>query len=729
MNDQSKRPLNLRSLNWRSLNLRSLIWRTWILVLLSTFLVSLAIDGSQRAAAQEQIPSPKGEVDPDAKDPFADEDADDQDEEDEEDDKDEEDLSRRGPTEPESPRFRRGNFDPMALDASTFDSRDFRDVSNFSLITQGTLDRLHSPILRQDLQINGAQSCAVSNCHNGPRPAVAQPWARRGSAYQLWVENDPHSRSWRTICGDESIAIMKRLHIMEGDKIVDQAGFDNCLACHNSVRRYNEPRVAVDPLAIGTANASDRERGECRIRTTDGDADDVNTFLREGVGCSSCHGPSERWINTHFQAGWSPDGATGEGFVEAGDLMVRARMCASCHVGDKDRDMNHDIIAAGHPALRYEMATFHAWQPKHWRDEEAADRTYYEAQLWLAGQIAAADASLSLIQTRAADAHSVSEWPEFSSYDCASCHHNLGLDNARKPIRDSRKATAMYSAWNEAGLRWLLDFRIETGVAVTEDYELLDAVNQVREQMESPPRSKASQVADSALAARMALARWTDGVPGMQERQVFRSDRLADLVVSAAGKRATFATWESTVQFYLAAVAARESWPGGWNGPLKNVADPLRSGLRYPEMIDVSRFAKRNSGGPTLNRADAMLLGIELAGQLGPVSIEEWFDVEDDEVITESLQRELEGMIRDINARWERKTADRIREGEKRDRERKLKEKEEKEEKDDEPEAKKLSPEELKQQLLERLNQSSEDNEEEDVKDESTEDREADTDV
>ena len=30
--------------------------------------------------------------------------------------------------------------------------------------------------------------------------------------------------------------------------------------------------------------------------------------------------------------------------------------------------MNHDMIAAGHPALHYEFATYHECQPKHWRE-------------------------------------------------------------------------------------------------------------------------------------------------------------------------------------------------------------------------------------------------------------------------------------------------------------------------------------------------------------------------
>ena len=526
------------------------------------------------------------------------------------------------------------------------------------LFSPGTLDRLHSPILRQDLVVNGAASCATSNCHAGPRPGVTQATVRRGAEYQLWLDNDPHAQSWKTICSDESVAMMQRLKIMDGDQIIDQVGFDNCMACHNSTRRYNEPRTNRDTYA-GPSDAVHMTQFAPRHNQTG--PNDVNTFQREGVGCSACHGPSERWIGTHFQHQWSSSFASDDGFVDAADLYVRARMCASCHVGDKDRDMNHDIIAAGHPALRYELATFHAWQPKHWRDAEAKDRTYYEAQLWLAGQIAATDASLALLETRAAKSHSVSQWPEFASYDCASCHHNLGLQNSRTAITDDRKAVALYSSWNDAGLRWLVQYRIETGAATSDDFELLESLDRVKLQMESQPKADPGFVAELALQARTSLAQWFDGPAGQSERAQFRSDRLGNLVAAAAGKRQTWQTWESAVQFYLAAVAARESWPGGWHGPVHNLAQPLRVGLRYPEMIDVSRYSKRNESGPTLNRAEATKLGIEMAGWLGPIyQPESSEELQDDEAETQALQNELQEMIQRINERWKRLNQQRI---------------------------------------------------------------------
>jgi hypothetical protein len=179
----------------------------------------------------------------------------------------------------------------------------------------------------------------------------------------------------------------------------------------------------------------------------------------------------------------------------------------------------------------------------------------------------------------------------------------------------------------------------------------------VKLQMEAEAKPSREAVTAAATHAREALANWLDGTPGMHLRHTFRSDRLGQVVASAAGKKATFQTWESAVQFYLAAVAARESWPGGWNGPLRNVADRMQFGLRYPDRIDVSRFAKRDGSSPTATRIEAMSLGIELAGWLGPVQPEMMLDQDDQ--APQDARRRLNELIDEINSRWEQRRLER----------------------------------------------------------------------
>lgn len=489
------------------------------------------------------------------------------------------------------------------------------------LLTAGTLDRLHGALLRADLSLLGAQSCAAASCHGGPRPGTANTRADRGSEYPLWLENDPHARSWQTISSPQSVEMMRKANIMQGNAIIDQAGFDNCLACHNTTKRFDEPRSHVQ--------------------------------RSEGVGCGGCHGPEQLWARSHYQRGFDPLASAGSGFVPNGDLLARARMCASCHVGDQDRDMNHDLIAAGHPPLRFELATYHAWQPKHWRDAEAADRTFYEAQLWLAGQIAAADAALSLLQTRTGRRHTTSPWPEFSAYDCSSCHHALALDNARSaPQADAAIAVAPLSQWNIAGLQWVIEDFVDRGVATEEDLRLLGTLGRVREEMESAAIPDPQRTHAAAVEARRAIDAWVRG-PGSSMQRRFRSDSLGRIAARASGKSASFNTWESAAQLYLALVAARESWPGGWSGPLQPISEQLRRGLRYPEMVNTPAFALSGPPGPTATRAQARQLSLQIAMHLGPITLDGTPLPGEDDPAPHALQSELESALQEAAAQWQ----------------------------------------------------------------------------
>ena len=493
-----------------------------------------------------------------------------------------------------------------------------------SVVDPWSLDRLHSPILRHDLKIFGAQSCAAASCHGGPRPGALQPDVRRGAEFMLWLEDDPHAKSWRTMCGDTSQSILRRLNIIDPfGNVTDKAGFDNCLACHNSTQKYKPSSIAQ-----------------------------ATTHRPEGVGCSACHGPSERWIVTHDQFDFSPASATELGFVNAGDLYTRARMCASCHIGDKDRDMNHDIIAAGHPVLRYEFATYHNRLPKHWRDPESCDTTSFEPQLWFAGQVASADASLSLVQARASKSHSVSVWPELASYDCASCHHQLGFQSQRGVWGSGKKSRARFSSWNDSGLRWILSQRLETDTSISEDVELLAALDRLGDILSNATNPDRLQAAQAAQHARHVLRTWFDSVAGSTERSTMNVARLNQIIAHAAGRAETFESFESTSQYYLAAIASRCGWPGGPDGQPRTSANHLRHLLK--------QVAERNPESQ-ISSANIRLAGIQLGGWLGPVRNvkiespdETWQAKENDDG-----QQRLNELFREIQERWEERDAER----------------------------------------------------------------------
>jgi hypothetical protein len=239
----------------------------------------------------------------------------------------------------------------------------------------------------------GAPSCSASACHGGPAAGISSAHALRGSEYPLWIESDPHARSWRTLNSDRSVEILERLQILIDGKIANTSGYQNCLACHNT--------------------------------STELTSDGILAAIPEGVGCEACHGPAEAWRDSHYQGPVSVQMAIDHlGMVNTASELVRAKACSLCHVGGPDRDMNHDIIAAGHPALYFDYATYLKAYPKHWREEPHSPPATALGR-WLIGQVTKADSELELIETRIASAHPHSTWPEFSNQQCTSCHQPL----------------------------------------------------------------------------------------------------------------------------------------------------------------------------------------------------------------------------------------------------------------------------------------------------------------
>lgn len=466
--------------------------------------------------------------------------------------------------------------------------------------TPKTLDQLHGGILGEGVRTLSATSCAAASCHGGPRPGLGNEGAQRANAYLLWLENDPHAKSWRTITGPESSQMLDRLGIVRDGQIVDLDGFNNCLACHNST-------PLDSPASLTKASPS-------------------ANWHPEGVGCGACHGPAEQWKSQHYLASWDPWQASEDGFVPAGDMLTRARMCASCHVGDSDRDMNHDIIAAGHPALYFEMTAYHDRLPKHWRDPPSQVPALGDAELWIAGAIANADASLALLQGQAEKKTAVSTWPELSAYDCSSCHHSLRLGNQREPLADpTRRGHAKVSQWNVFGVQQLLERQRREGEFSVAGEAVLQGLERIRSELEATPYPAAERIAQTAARTREHLARWSSpqpspGQPPLRPTTVWRpqeTDQLLKFVHHATTNSRTFATWEGAAQFYLLTAASRNSWPASSESVLRKHVSYLRRGLAFPENHDSPRYSITRPEGSGATRDEIRALAIEIREALG----------------------------------------------------------------------------------------------------------------
>jgi hypothetical protein len=110
-----------------------------------------------------------------------------------------------------------------------------------------------------------------------------------------------------------------------------------------------------------------------------------------------------------------------------------------CHVGAPAekalpvRDMNHDMVAAGHPRLNFDYAEYLRRLPHHWREKERAiDGDYARGQgfavrLWLVGRVAHAEVACKLLADRIQrlTTDDRTPWPEFAEFNCAACHSTI----------------------------------------------------------------------------------------------------------------------------------------------------------------------------------------------------------------------------------------------------------------------------------------------------------------
>jgi hypothetical protein len=247
------------------------------------------------------------------------------------------------------------------------------------------------------VRLTGTNSCSGRACHGAAGPTVS---TSVGNEFAIWRLHDKHAEAYAVLLGDRAKIIARNLGSPEGRAELDS----RCLACHTN------PRAAL-------ADAPEPLRAERAF----------------GVGCESCHGPATKWLGPHTSLTWkklSPQEKERDfGMAALGDLATRALVCAGCHVGAPAepndgipaRDLDHDLLAAGHPRSNFELGSFLANVPKHWVEKNRDPG--FEARVWAVGQVASAQAALTLLTDRATDERR--PWPQFADHDCYACHHDL----------------------------------------------------------------------------------------------------------------------------------------------------------------------------------------------------------------------------------------------------------------------------------------------------------------
>ncbi len=351
-------------------------------------------------------------------------------------------------------------------------------------------------------------NCSNANCHGGVRGSASN------TADTVWNASDPHAQAYRLLWRDVSLTIVEKLNGGKLPSNFQQFVDTQCAACH--------------------AAPASRELAES------------DEHLRTDFGCSACHGPADNWLETHFttsapqlssltivDSAWVETN-TMHGLRDLNDQVTRARTCVGCHVGlpggddSRRRDVDHDLIAAGHPRLAFEYTSHLANLPPHWESNDSLDR----ARQWLIGQLVAFDASLDLLVARAESG----VWPEFAEYSCASCHHTLQNDDGNRafePFVDKGRDLLSWNAWYRAA--------IPTDVLSPSGQTLLGELTTELSKL-NPPKQEVRQLAQSLR----------DEVRRSIDRFKSAESKL-DWAKLAANLRSTTGStdWELAAQHYL----------------------------------------------------------------------------------------------------------------------------------------------------------------------------------
>ncbi len=414
-----------------------------------------------------------------------------------------------------------------------------------------------------------AASCATASCHGGPE---AGNHAVQSFAATLWANRDPHARAFETLHDPRSKKMAALLGIGEAHRAIQ------CLACH-SVQAQRHAPLPPEVLA-------------------------------DGVACSSCHGDATGWLATHHLPEWkklSHEARAEMGYRDLAHVASRAQTCIPCHVGDASREVDHDMIAAGHPRLAFEFGAYQRLLPRHWSPhgklESQAD---FAERSWAIGQSETLAAVARLVAVRAGramdatdiklvpDKEKPARWPEFAEFDCYSCHRPLSPErveaSSKGPHRNPFPGAASWQPWSVSAAKLLAAAVNEpTTASVSRSAEELRSVFEPA--WTACDRERLERILARAQALEQAADSAARGLEAQGTIVLDASPKRLDRIVAASRTESRF--WDSAAQTYLLMEAGIDggparlgTWPSpGWSEPVsptREALDSLRASLRFP---------------------------------------------------------------------------------------------------------------------------------------------------
>lgn len=250
--------------------------------------------------------------------------------------------------------------------------------------------------------IMGRASCAAATCHGG----VVDSSASWHSSSTVWEARDPHAHAGKRL--EEPLAQRMIAALVPAAEtnptLFQQTIRKRCIACHAPESTTAQP------------------------------GDDLSRQLLTGVGCESCHGAAQKWLDEHTRSDFKSqsDEAQRLGMRDTKSLVARIENCVRCHIGSRSadgqvRDVNHDLLAAGHPRMLFDPLVMQARLPVHWdvRHGSAMHTPAEQSQELIQKARQIVLESFTRLKAERRSSTEALPRPEFSEFDCHACHHAL----------------------------------------------------------------------------------------------------------------------------------------------------------------------------------------------------------------------------------------------------------------------------------------------------------------
>jgi len=423
---------------------------------------------------------------------------------------------------------------------------------------------------REPVKYIGPGSCAATSCHGSVKPVAGSRILQ--NEYSTWILQDKHSKAYQALTGDVGKRMARILKL--GTKPEEAP---KCLACH----------------ALYTT-------AEQRGRAFE---------ISEGVSCESCHGPASAWLGPHTTRDWPHEKSVALGMRDTRNVVARTNLCLECHLGTREKFVDHEMIAAGHPDLYFELDSFSAVTPRHWKvprekvpgkpftesaqGKPVDDAAWAGVRDWATGQAAQLGASMERLAWRAKSERGDKKdvWPEYAELSCFACHHSLG------PAKESWRQEHGYEgrrpgdpAWNASRYAVFRYFAAQVDAASAQELEKqMQAVSAEMSKL-NPDRAVAANAAMNAGATAQRIAARLSVMPydrAMTLRALQNISENAE-VIALADERAAEQAAMAVDSLYIA--YSKDPKPGN-DAEIRAAINALFQQLENPSTYNADQFA------------------------------------------------------------------------------------------------------------------------------------------